>query len=403
MTQDTLPRRKPVPRGLAHSGPVLLSYGFRPFFLAAGVWAVLAMALWILALMADLPIGGLYGGPAWHAHEMLFGYSTAALAGFLLTAIPNWTGRLPVSGAPLALLFAVWLAGRAALIAPDMIDITLAVAIDALFLPLLLVICAREIIAGRKWRDLKILAAVAALASANAGYHVLVLKAEDPGLANRLAVAAFIMLIGIIGGRIIPSFTRNWLAKREAKTLPTPYNHFDTLSLVVACLALAAWVSIPDHPATSAAALVAGVLNTIRLARWQGWQTSAERLVLVLHFAYAFVPLGFFIIALVPFGLFDPISALHVFTVGGIGLMTLAVMSRATRGHTGTPLTASMTTGLSYLCLLLGAILRPLATLAPDHYMTLVSLSGLCWMLAFGLYVLEYAPILLTKRKPRPE
>lgn len=403
MTQDTLPRRKPVPRGLAHSGPVLLSYGFRPFFLAAGVWAVLAMVLWILALIADLPIGGLYGGPTWHAHEMLFGYSTAALAGFLLTAIPNWTGRLPVSGAPLALLFAVWLAGRAALIAPDMIDITLAVAIDALFLPLLLVICAREIIAGRKWRDLKILAAVAALATANAGYHVLVLKAEDPGLANRLAVAAFIMLIGIIGGRIIPSFTRNWLAKREAKTLPTPYNHFDTLSLVAACLALAAWVSIPDLPATSAAALVAGVLNTIRLARWQGRQTSAERLVLVLHFAYAFVPLGFFIIALVPFGLFDPISALHVFTVGGIGLMTLAVMSRATRGHTGTPLTASMTTGLSYLCLLFGAILRPLATLAPEHYMALVSLSGLCWMLAFGLYVLEYAPILLTKRKPRPE
>lgn len=403
MTQDALPRRQPVPRGLAHTGPVLLSYGFRPFFLAAGIWAVLAMALWILALIADFPIGGLYGGPAWHAHEMLFGYSTAALAGFLLTAIPNWTGRLPVSGPPLALLFAVWLAGRLALIAPALLDITLAVTIDALFLPLLLVICAREIIAGRKWRDLKILAAVAALSAANAGYHFLVLKAEDPGLANRLATAAFIMLIGIIGGRIIPSFTRNWLAKREAKTLPTPYNHFDTLSLGAACLALASWVLAPAHLVTSSTALVAGTLNAIRLARWQGWQTTAERLVLVLHFAYAFVPLGFFVIALVPLGLFDPISALHVFTVGGIGLMTLAVMSRATRGHTGTALSASPLTSLSYLCLFLGAILRPTATLLPDQYMTLVAISGCCWMLAFGLYVLEYAPILLTKRKPRPE
>lgn len=403
MTQETSLRRKPIPRGLAHTGPVLLSYGFRPFFLAAGIWAVLAMALWILALLADLPIGGLYGGPAWHAHEMLFGYSTAALAGFLLTAIPNWTGRLPVSGTPLALLFAFWLAGRAALLAPDIIGTTLAVAVDALFLPLLFVICLREIVAGRKWRDLKILAAVAALALANGGYHVLVLGAGDPALANRLAVAAFITLIGIIGGRIIPSFTRNWLAKREAKTLPTPYNHFDTVALGTGLVALASWVILSDHLMTTVVSALAGLLHTIRLLRWQGWQTGAERLVLVLHFAYAFVPLGFFIIALVPMGLFDPVSALHVFTVGGIGLMTLAVMSRATRGHTGEPLTASPMTGLSYLALFLGAILRPLATLAPDHYMTLVSISGFCWMLAFALYVLEYAPILLTKRKPRPE
>ena len=403
MTPSTSSRRKPVPRGLAHTGPVLLSYGFRPFFLAAGTWAVLAMVLWVTALIADLPIGGSYGAPAWHAHEMLFGYSTAALAGFLLTAIPNWTGRLPVSGKPLAVLFAVWLLGRLVLIAPDLLGTTFSVSLDSIFLPLLLAICAREVIAGRKWRDLKILAGVTALACANVGYHFLVLRSDDAGMANRLAVAAFIMLIGIIGGRIVPSFTRNWLAKREAKHLPVPYNHFDTASLVAAFVALSAWVFVPEHLVTTSAALIAAALQTTRLARWQGWRTGAERLVLILHIAYASLPAGFMAIALVPSGLMDPISALHVFTVGGIGLMTLAVMSRATRGHTGEPLTAPTMTALSYLSLILAALLRPLAIVVPEHYMTMVSMSGLFWIAAFTLYVVEYAPILLTKRKPRPE
>lgn len=396
-------RRKPVPRGLAHTGPIILSYGFRPFFLSASIWAVLAMALWILALAANLPIGGLYGGPAWHAHEMLFGYTTAALAGFLLTAVPNWTGRLPVSGVPLAILFVVWLAGRLVLIAPDLLGLPLSVAVDLCFLPFLFCICAREIVAGRKWRDLKVLAGVGALALANGGYHYFTLTADDPGMANRLAVAAYVMLIGIIGGRIVPSFTRNWLAKRDVKTLPVPYNHFDTSALLVAIAALAAWVLAPYEALTTAIGLLAAGLHAIRLYRWRGWRTGAEPLVLVLHLAYGFVPLGFLAIALIPPGLLDPISALHVFTVGAIGVMTLAVMSRATRGHTGLPLIASMTTAISYGVLLAGALLRPLANFVPDHYLMLVSLSGLCWMLAFALYVIEYAPSLLNRRKPRPE
>ncbi len=395
--------RKPVPRGLSHNGPIILAYGFRPFFLAAGIWAVLAMGFWIGALMASLPIGGAYGGPAWHAHEMLFGYTSAALAGFLLTAIPNWTGRLPVSGAPLALLFVVWLAGRLVLIAPDSIGLPLAIAVDSAFLPLLLAICMREIIAGRKWRDLKVLAGIAALGLANIGFHALIIVGDDPAMASRLAVSAYIMLIGIIGGRIVPSFTRNWLARRELTALPTPYNHFDTLTQLVGLAGLAFWVTLPDHAATTPVAALAGLLHVARLSRWRGWKTGAEPLVLVLHLAYFFVPLGFFAVSLVPQGLLDPASALHVFTVGGIGLMTLAVMSRATRGHTGLPLTAPWPTSLSYGCLFLAALLRPAAMLVPDHYGTLIALGGLFWMLAFGLYLCEYAPILLTRRKPRPE
>lgn len=395
--------RKPVPRGLAHTGPVILAYGFRPFFLAAGCWAVLAMGLWVAALAMELSIGGSYGGPAWHAHEMLFGYTSAALAGFLLTAIPNWTGRLPVSGAPLAILFAVWLVGRLALIAPDMIGLPLAIVLDCAFLPLLLAVCLREIVAGKKWRDLKVLAGVAALAIANIGFHSLIVFGDDPGLASRLAVSAYIMLIGIIGGRIVPSFTRNWLAKRHVIILPAPYDLLDTLTLLGSLPALAAWIVLPHHPATTLLAALAGILHLLRLRRWQGWRTGAERLVLVLHVAYGFIPLGFLAIALVPAGVLDQASALHVFTIGAIGLMTLAVMSRATRGHTGLPLTAPWPTATSYVLLLLAALLRPLANFAPDLYMRLVEISGLCWMLAFVFYVAEYAPAILGRRKARPE
>lgn len=402
MTVADQVKRKPVPRGIAHTGPIILAYGFRPFFLAAGIWAVLAMGLWIAALVGGFPIGQGYGGPAWHAHEMLFGYTSAALAGFLLTAIPNWTGRLPVSGVPLAVLFLVWLAGRLALIAPSSIGLGWAVALDMAFLPLLFAICLREVVAGKKWRDLKVLAGVLALACANGGFHALILLNGDTGLASRLAVSAYVMLIGIIGGRVVPSFTRNWLAKRQVATLPASYDRFDTAALLGGLAALAAWVAWPDAPATGLLAIVAGLLHAARLRRWQGWRTGAERLVLVLHLAYAALPLGFIAIALVPFGLLDPASALHVFTVGAIGLMTLAIMSRATRGHTGLPLTAPAMTAASYGLLIAGAILRPAATLVADHYMTLVSVSGLCWMAAFALYLVEYAPALVGRRKPRP-
>ena len=145
-----------IPRGIATTGPVLFSYGFRPFFLGASLWAIFAMAGWIAALTTGIDIAGEYGPAHWHAHEMLFGFSSAVLAGFLLTAVPNWTGRLPVSGRPLAYLFALWVAGRLALLATDVIGLKFAVIIEAAFMPALLAICAREIIVGRKWKDLKI-------------------------------------------------------------------------------------------------------------------------------------------------------------------------------------------------------------------------------------------------------
>lgn len=396
-------KRIPVPRGIARSGPVLFSYGFRPFFLAAGLWAIAAMALWIGALAAGWAVGGSYGGPWWHAHEMLFGYSSAALAGFLLTAVPNWTGRLPVSGTPLIVLFAVWCAGRLVLLAPDVLGLLSSILIDAAFLPLLLAICAREIIAGRKWKDLKILGGILALAVANIGFHLLVGWGGDAGLANRLGVGAFVMLISIMGGRVVPSFTRNWLVKRGITALPAPFGRFDTVTLLTGLAALALWVTLPGTLWTALACLLAGGLHLVRLWRWRGWQSWDEKLVLVLHLGYSFVPLGFLAIAAAQMGWAEPVAALHVFTVGAIGVMTLAIMTRATRGHTGLPLAASRITATSYAALIAATLLRPLASAWPDYYTELLSAAGLCWIVAFALYVFEYGPVLVQKRRERGE
>lgn len=397
MSDDKRPR---VPRGLKQEGPAFWSYGFRPFFLGGAVWAVLTMALWIAALVHGLPLGGDFGAPLWHAHEMVFGFAPAVLAGFLLTAIPNWTGSLPVAGGALTGLFSLWVAGRVAMAGAALTGIGPAALIDAAFLPVLLAMAAREIVAGRKWNDLKVLAGVAAIMAGNLGFHAAVLRGGDPGPWLRGAVAGYGLLVLVIGGRIIPSFTRNWLAQRGRGPMPVAYNRFDLWVIAVSALALAVWAIAPEARPAAALALVAAGLNAARLARWRGMAARGEGLLLVLHLAYAFVPLGFLAIAAAAAGLVQPVSSLHVLTVGVAGAMMLAVMTRATRGHTGRALTASRLTRLSYASLFAAALARPLADLLPAPW--LMETAGLLWMLAFGLYVLEYAPMLvLRRRQPR--
>ncbi|MCB1444716.1 MAG: NnrS family protein [Rhizobiaceae bacterium] len=392
-------RRGAVPRGLLRTGPVLFSYGFRPFFLGAAVWACVAMALWIVALAADIAVGGDYGALAWHGHEMLFGFASAVLAGFLLTAVPNWTGRLPVSGPPLMALFTLWCLGRAAMLAPGLIGTTAAAVMDALFLPTLLFICVREVVAGRKWADLKVVAGLGVLAAANICFHYETLMRGAPDYSQRFAVAAYVGLVTVIGGRILPSFTRNWLAKRGRTDFPAPYARFDVAAIVLSVAALALWAVVPESPVTALACAVAAVLQLGRLHRWRGWTTLAEPLVAILHVAYVFVPLGFAALAAAAIGLFDRASAMHVLTIGTVATMMLAVMTRATRGHTGRELTSSLATNLAYIAIVLCAVIRPLTAIAPDHAHEIYAVAGLLWLAAFGLFLTEHAPMLLRKRR----
>ena len=391
-----------IPAALArrrdYSGPALFSYGFRPFFLGAALWSALAILLWVPRFLGEIELPLAMNALDWHAHEMLYGYVAAAMAGFLLTAIPNWTGRLPVCGLPLAGLASLWLAGRIALLASARIGEVAAAVIDVSFLLVLLAVALREIVAGRNWRNLRVLAVLGVLVVGNITWHIELMRVGAGGYGMRIAIAAVVGMIVLIGGRIVPSFTRNWLVRNNPGRLPHPFDRLDAAAIAAAGIALALWVALDEAPLTGAALIAAGVLHVARLGRWAGDRTLADRLVLVLHVAYAFVPVGFLLLGaalLWPQAL--PVSAgIHAWTAGGAGLMTLAVMTRASLGHTGRPLVASPATQAIYLGVLAAALLRIVAALS--GWIGLLHLAGLIWIVAFAGFALVYGPLLVIRR-----
>ena len=357
------------------------------------------MVLWICALIEGWPLGGdSYGALYWHGHELLFGYGGAALAGFMLTAIPNWTGRLPVSGLPLLGLLLLWLAGRIVMLSPDYFGVYPAAAVEAAFFPTLAILAAIEIIAGHNWKNLKIVLALIFLSTVNLAFHALVVTGSDPQAILRAGISGFVMLVAIVGGRMVPSFTRNWMAKAGSPALPSPFDGVDKLALASLAAALGAWVVAPEQIATACLCGGAAILHGYRWSRWLGWRTWREPLLLQLHLAYGFLPIGLVLVALAALGAVSRFSALHLLTVGVIGNMTLAVMTRATLGHTGRSLTASWRTTTAYAALVLAALLRPLAELVPEHYHHILEVSAAGWILAFTLFVVEYGPFLLAPR-----
>jgi uncharacterized protein involved in response to NO len=380
-------------------GPALFSYGFRPFFLGAALWAALSILLWLPLYIGDIALPSAFAPLDWHVHEMLYGYVAAVVAGFLLTAVPNWTGQLPINGAPLAALATLWLAGRVAVFTSARTGSTVAAVIDVAFLALLAGLMVREIVAGKNWRNLRVIGVVAVLIAGNVVFHIEAARDGVAAYGTRLGLAAVIGLIMLVGGRIIPSFTHNWLARENPGRLPAKFSRFDAISLAVAALGLASWVVAPAADVTGLALLLAGVLQAVRLARWAGDRTAAEPLVLVLHVGYAFVPLGFWLLgAAVLWPASVPSSAgIHAWTAGAIALMTLAVMSRATLGHTGNALIASRGTQAIYVCAALAALARIAAAFWPE--MILLHLAAGAWVLAFGGFAAVYGPLLLRARR----
>lgn len=392
--------RTPVPRYRPFAGPVLFAHGFRPFFLAAGLWAPLALAGFLAMLAGWIAVPSIPDPIGWHWHEMLFGFVAAAMAGFALTAIPNWTGRLPLQGVPLMLLFGLWLAGRAAMAAPAVLGGRLAAAIDLGFLLVLAALILREILAGRNWRNLPVVLAVGLFALANGLSHAESLGLMAPnGLGQRLGIAIAVMLIMLIGGRIIPSFTHNWLMKQGTAALPAPFGAFDRAVLLASLAALGLWVGWPDGAMTAPALGLAAVLNGLRLLRWQGHRTAGEALLWVLHAGYAWIPAGLGLLAAGAWWpLIGPAAALHALTAGAMGMMVLAVMSRATLGHTGRPLVAGPVLCLAFLSIGLAALARVLSVLFTDHYAALLHVAGFAWVAAFALFLVRCGPMLLAPR-----
>jgi uncharacterized protein involved in response to NO len=373
----------------------LLSHGIRPFFLGAALWAIAGMALWIAALTGHAQPAVGYGLLAWHAHEFLFGYVGAVLSGFLLTAATNWTGRASLTGAPLLALFALWLAGRIALYFYASVG-PYALGIDVALLLVVASWFAREIVLARDWLNLRVVALILALAASNIAFHHEVLRYAAPGIAARLALALIVALIMVIGGRITPTFTRNWLIARKRPPYPATFDRIDALTIAVGALALIGWTLRPEHASTGWLLLLAGSAQVVRLMRWRGVATLAEPLVLILHIGYAFVPLGFFAtgIAVLRPDLLPATGALHAWTAGAIGVTTLGVMTRVTLSDTGRPPRAPHATLFIYGAAILAALTRVFAPLSA-HTLTLYVVSALAWILAFGGFLAVYGPFLL--------
>jgi uncharacterized protein involved in response to NO len=383
--------------------PAVLTQGFRPFFVAAGIWSMAAVTIWIVMLTTGTALPSRFDPLSWHIHEMLFGFVMAAVAGFLLTAIPNWTKRLPVSGRPLGLLVALWLLGRLICLVSALVPFWMSAAADLSFPLVLVAVAAREIIAGRNWRNLPMVVPITVLGIADLLMQLQTAGVAVPaGLGWRLGLAAVIILISVVAGRIVPSFTRNWLAKRGAARLPSSPGVVDRVALGILHLGLLGW-AFDLAPNTVGAMLLAGAaLNLWRLLRWRGVATLAEPLLVILHIGYGWLIVGAALLGLSELGVDVPLSAaIHALTAGAIGTMIIAVMPRVTLGHTGRTLTATRMTSLCFVLVGLAALLRVAAPFTAEWTMPLLIASACFWIAGFGLFVLGYGPFLLKPRDAR--
>ena len=389
----------PIPRLKAYRGPALLSYGFRPFFLLGAIYAGLAILAWLPIFNGELALSTAFGPIDWHVHEMLYGYLPAVVTGFLLTAIPNWTGRLPIQGTPLLTLVVVWLAGRVAVTFSAEIGWLPAAIIDVGFLVLVVAATAREIVVGKNWRNLRVVGLVTLLLAGNIAFH---LEAHFSGSAEygaRIGIAAVVLLLVVIGGRIIPSFTRNWLARENPGRLPAPFARFDVAVILLSAVTLVLWTAQPSGKITAAALAATGALHIVRLARWAGDRTWRDRLVLILHIGYAFVPFGFLLAGAAAIDLVPADTGTHAWMVGAAGTMTLAVMTRASLGHTGSALNASAMTQAIYAAVVIAALARICSSLEPAWSELLLQVSAFAWVAAFFGFAISFGPLLVRAKR----
>ena len=377
--------------------PAFFSYGFRPFFLGASLFAGLAVPAWVVMFAGAGGPNLLYPPREWHVHEMVFGFLPAVIAGFLLTAIPNWTDRPPVTGTRLMLFFLVWAAGRLVIALPGLTPL-LAATIDVAFLILLAGLVWRELSAAGSWGHAPVGVVISLYGGANLLFHVLALSNAEPDLAMRMALSLLTVLLTFIGGRLTPNFTREYLAEQRVPTRPAASSGFDLPSLTLTAIAAIAWTIQPEAMATGWILLAAGLANLGRLLQWYGWLTWREPLVLMLHVGYGWLAISLVALGGAGLGVGLPTTeALHALTTGAVGAMTLAVMTRATRGHTGRPRAADRATTAIYALITASAVVRVAAPFAPGVLPLMLAVSAGLWVLAFAGFAAVYGPMLLRK------
>lgn len=395
MAEATLHRRN-------YQVSALFSYGFRPFFLGGAIFSAIAVPAWILSLSSEYHFAFLYAPRDWHTHEMLFGFLAAVITGFLLTAIPNWTNRPPVSGRPLMLLFSLWLAGRLA-IGASLMHPLISALIDGVYLLVVGGIVWREIVAGDAWDRLPIGLLISLYAFANVLFHGFFLTGTATVLPERMALAVVMVLLALIGGRLTPTFTHDFLVEQGMTGEPATVSGIDGVSIILVIIAALGWFVQPQAMATGWLMVAAGLGNLVRLLRWHGWLAWREPLVLILHVGYGWLAISLLLLggAILGFGMAAE-EAVHGLTTGAIGTMTLAVMTRASLGHTGRPKHAGILTVLIYFMVNLGAILRVFAPITEFSKTLMLGFAATCWSGAYIMFVVVYGPMLLRPSRDEP-
>ncbi len=373
----------------------LLSHAFRPFFLLAAASAIAGVGMWMLALNGQITFPTGVDPVSWHAHEMIVGFAMAAIAGFILTAVAAWTGRPAVRDLPLLWLVVSWLLGRVAMLNAAGMNVTATAALDMLFPASLCYLATREIFAARNRRNYKIVAIIGVLAAANLAYHLI-----DARSSLYVLIHTVLLLVALIGGRIVPNFTANWLRGQGVVDLPANNVTIDRFAIAMTILVGVASVFFPDRMWAATLAFLAAGVHLVRVMQWRGLQTVRNPLLLILHVAYWWLPVGYFMTGLAGLGLiFAPTTALHVLTMGAIGSTVFAMITRVPLGHTGRPLHASRLTVAAYVLLTVAVCVRVASPSADGMYLALVNGSAAGWCLAFAVFLWVYWPVMTRPRK----
>jgi len=395
----TIPLQEPVYKGA--TGSVFFAAGFRPFFLFSGLQALVMLPVWLLVFTGFLVAPDHWNPVVWHAHAMVFGFATAAVGGFLLTAAPSWTNTRTLSGRPLAALFVLWLAGRIAVALAGSLPAALVALFDLGYLPALALALAGPLIKAGMGRNIAFLPILTLLWLAQICTHVEALGGMPVGLRGvYLGIFILLLMIVIVGGRIIPSFTQNWL-KMQGRPVEMVTIGWIEKGGAVGSIAAAALAQVlaPSSAAAGFLALVAALVHFVRLSCWHGLAVLANPLLGILHLGYFWLVAGLALLGLSAFAPALPASAaLHALTAGCVGTMVIAVMSRAGLGHAGRPLVAAPMTVASYVLISIGAMLRVIAPVVAGAMVPLTLAGGLLWAAGWAAFVVVYAPILTRPR-----
>ncbi len=399
MTSRPLPIATPIAAPVAAAAPAahgrpLLRLGFRPFYLGAAVFALLAVPLWLALFLGRVTLNLPLSPLLWHAHEMLFGFAVAVIVGFLLTAGKAWTGLATPRGAFLGALAALWIAARiAAVVAPYAVYAVL----DLALLPLVAAILLDVLVRARNRRNLPLVAILVLLSLANLAFHLAVIGTLDisPLRALLAGLALVVMIECVMAGRVVPAFTMSATPGLRLEARP----RLEAATLAVTALALALWIFAPPGPVTLVAFAAAAALHLLRQWRWRPLVTRSRPILWILHAAYAWIAVGFGLLALAQPGWVSVSAGVHALAVGATGGLVIGMITRTARGHTGRPLKASKAEVLAYALVMVAATFRVLVPLvAPQWLVQALIGASLAWCAAFAIYLVVYAPWLVKAR-----